>query len=154
MNNSTQSTSAAPAAVPTVITIGDKTGTLFVNGEPTGTEVNIHNQEGLTKAELLRRLNLELTEAEVIAWLRAQSNRFAHEFPLGKDFEVKANSCGTFFAACWTGSRYEVGIGQTVEAAISDLHKSIPAPIELAAKKRKEAAQLLAEADQLSAKAA
>jgi hypothetical protein len=67
------------------LTIGDVTGTLFVDGAPTGTEILIFNESGISRAELLALLNgPELLEAlrvaeDALSWYATERHLVATE---------------------------------------------------------------------------
>lgn len=51
----------------------------------------------------------------------------------------------------WDNWRYEIGAGDSIPAAYAQLRSKIPLPVELAARKREQAKQLLREAKELEA---
>jgi hypothetical protein len=51
----------------------------------------------------------------------------------------------------WDNWRYEIGAGNSIPAAYAQLRSKIPMPLELAARKREQAKELLREANELEA---
>lgn len=49
----------------------------------------------------------------------------------------------------WDNWRFEIGLGDSIPAAYAQLRSKIPLPMELAARKREQAKQLLREAKEL-----
>lgn len=158
MNTPATDTPAATAAPKQRVTIGDKTGTVFVDGEPTGIEITVHNEHGMTRAELVRRLNLEVTEADVMAWIDAEAIRVRgivgdeHSMTLTMRVSHYVTGFQAHYEASLNSSAFDrVHSGRTIADALASSRSETPAMI--AERKRKEAAELLAEAERFEQRA-
>lgn len=162
MNNSTTQPLAAGQAAQRIITIGDKTGTLYVNGEPTGMEVRIFNESKLTRAELMSLLNpapatletREIGEIEVTAFFARKVAEYAPQFPGVRDFRIE-NCRSGFYVMAYIGDEFECvqGNGKSIDAAVEEFRQKFPDTQRRADKLRAEAQKLLDKAAKLTATA-
>lgn len=95
----------------------------------------------------------EITEADVIGFFEEATEKYAPMFP--EMTELYATHCrlGVGLYGYIKGTNYETaqGYGDTFEEAAKQLREKLGTPENVAAKKREQAARLIAEADALEA---
>jgi len=85
---------------------------------------------------------------QVQAWIADQHRALDSTGIRNLELEVLRNSV---HVTGWDNWRFEVGIGDSIPAAYAQLRSKIPMPLELAARKREQAKELLREAKELEA---